>query len=924
MDTKIQQMRVILDFTKPLSIPLFDSVVQVVYGGTGPGQLLNAAVRVLEEYKSHPDAWGQADVILRESTEMAGKFVALQSLDETINKRWNVLPEDSRLGVRNFIIELIMDMSSSVEKLRASKMILEKINTTLVYILKKDWPERWPTFIQEIVDSAKFSDTLMHNNLAILRQLSEEIFDFSQGRMTRQQIKLRKEALNKEFPSVFSLINYVLSNKEDPHLINEALKCLLATLSWIPLGFMFETNLVAMLVQRFIPVSVTRNAACKCLTEIASLSEGLTSANKELYQQLLHGMSQQLQQIIPVPQTVSHTQVVASFHATTSDDGGNNEEFIQILAQFFTALFKNHLPELDVNPQNHAAILDIHFYLLGITNIDDKEMFKACIEYWMWISEFVFMSSQRVSLYGELFSEVRRMMIRRMARPEEVIIFEDENGEIKKEIMKSVDSIALYNTMREALVFLTHLDTKDTEAIMLDQLLFIRNHLSEFSPGILATLCWAIGSISGAMVQEDETKFLIIAIQELLYMCNRIQGRENKASVASDVMYVVGQYPRFLRVESHWSFLKVVIDKLFEFMHEKFEGVKDMAVETFLKIANSCKEDFVRPHANDPDIYVAQIVKDVDRNTRDLENKHMRVFYEAASMVINSAPRDFQEGLVAQLMRLPNQRWGNIMQTAHVNSSNLSVVDVMKDLNHILKLNVCTAASVGAGFKQQMFDIFADLMQLYALYSQLISSEVSTHGVAITRHMHVRQMRIVKKETLRLIEEYVKKSDDTQQVTNTVIPPLLNTVLSDYNKSVEQAKDAQVLSLCTILVQRFGNDIQQQIPQILDATLHVTLDMIGKNQSDFPEHRVNLFKFLRCLNSCCFSTFLSALQVSPSIMEAIVAALKHTDRTVEEIGLETLHEFLNSVARAPIAGDFYQVCCRFYLFFFFLFLSSEN
>lgn len=32
-------------------------------------------------------------------------------------------------------------------------------------------------------------------------------------------------------------------------------------------------------------------------------------------------------------------------------------------------------------------------------------------------------------------------------------------------------------------------------------------------------------------------------------------------------MYIVGQYPRFLR--AHWKFLKTVVNKLFEFMHGK-------------------------------------------------------------------------------------------------------------------------------------------------------------------------------------------------------------------------------------------------------------------------------------------------------------------------------------------------------------------
>jgi exportin-1 len=54
---------------------------------------------------------------------------------------------------------------------------------------------------------------------------------------------------------------------------------------------------------------------------------------------------------------------------------------------------------------------------------------------------------------------------------------------------------------------------------------------------------------------------------------------------------VVGQYPRFLR--AHWKFLKTVVNKLFEFMHETHPGVQDMACDTFLKIVQKCRRKFV-------------------------------------------------------------------------------------------------------------------------------------------------------------------------------------------------------------------------------------------------------------------------------------------------------------------------------------------
>src|SRR5579859_1438387 len=55
-----------------------------------------------------------------------------------------------------------------------------------------------------------------------------------------------------------------------------------------------------------------------------------------------------------------------------------------------------------------------------------------------------------------------------------------------------------------------------------------------------------------------------------------IRGKDNKAVVASNIMYVVGQYPRFLR--AHWKFLRTVVNKLFEFMHETHPGVQDMVM----------------------------------------------------------------------------------------------------------------------------------------------------------------------------------------------------------------------------------------------------------------------------------------------------------------------------------------------------------
>lgn len=53
---------------------------------------------------------------------------------------------------------------------------------------------------------------------------------------------------------------------------------------------------------------------------------------------------------------------------------------------------------------------------------------------------------------------------------QEVIVVEDDNGNIVRETMKDNDVLMQYKTMREVLVYLSHLNQLDTETLMLERL----------------------------------------------------------------------------------------------------------------------------------------------------------------------------------------------------------------------------------------------------------------------------------------------------------------------------------------------------------------------------------------------------------------------------------------------------------------------
>lgn len=260
------------------------------------------------------------------------------------------------------------------------------------------------------------------------------------------------------------------------------------------------------------------------------------------------------------------------------------------------------MTQLIENLPNRDYLLHGHYYLIRISQIDDREIFKICLDYWLKLVQELYEEMQQLPItdlnplmavgggmsgsgapnpsllnnyplrkhkYNEVLSNLRVVMIERMVRPEEVLIVENDEGEIVREFVKESDTVQLYKTIRECLVYLTHLDVVDTENIMTEKLARQVDG-TEWSWHNCNVLCWAIGSISLAMNEDTEKRFLVTVIKDLLGLTEMKRGKDNKAVVASNIMYIVGQYPRFLK--AHWKFLKTVVNKLFEFMHESHEG----------------------------------------------------------------------------------------------------------------------------------------------------------------------------------------------------------------------------------------------------------------------------------------------------------------------------------------------------------------
>ncbi|MBA0643605.1 hypothetical protein Goklo_027877 [Gossypium klotzschianum] len=367
------------------------------------------------------------------------------------------------------------------------------------------------------------------------------------------------------------------------------------------------------------------------------------------------------------------------------------------------------------------------------------------------------------------------------------------------------------------------------------------------------------------MMEEQENRFLVMVIRDLLNLCEITKGKDNKAVIASNIMYVVGQYPRFLR--AHWKFLKTVVNKLFEFMHETHPGVQDMACDTFLKIVQKCKRKFVIVQVGENEPFVSELLSALATTVADLEPHQIHSFYESVGHMIQaeSDPHKRDEYL-QRLMELPNQKWGEIIGQARQSVDFLKDQDVIRTVLNILQTNTSVASSLGTHFLSQISLIFLDMLNVYRMYSELISSSIAEGGPYASKTSYVKLLR-----------------------------------------NLPDARESEVLSLFATIINKYKVAMIDDVPRLFEAVFQCTLEMITKNFEDYPEHRLKFFSLLRAIATHCFAALirLSSQQLK-LVMDSIIWAFRHTERNIAETGLNLLLEMLKNFQASEFCNQFYR------------------
>ena len=150
--------------------------------------------------------------------------------------------------------------------------------------------------------------------------------------------------------------------------------------------------------------------------------------------------------------------------------------------------------------------------------------------------------------------------------------------------------------------------------------------------------------------------------------------------------------------------------------------------------------------------FIEELLNGLHETVKDLEMHQIYEFYEAVGILIHAEGDEHQQNkYIKMLMRPPNDTWAFVLQQVAGDPQVLEQQTVVQQLNNVLRTNIAACKTIGAAFRQQIEIIFRGLLQIYQHYSEIVSKTVAERGEVAARQSSVKQMRAVKRHTLKLL-----------------------------------------------------------------------------------------------------------------------------------------------------------------------------
>ncbi|ESO90188.1 hypothetical protein LOTGIDRAFT_192362 [Lottia gigantea] len=244
-----------------------------------------AAHQICEEFKDKSSSCIQVGMIIssKEYPPMIRHF-GLQALEHCIKFRWNDLTVHEKLFVKSNSLMLLDTGTKNI--IEEELHVKDAISRIIVELMKREWPQNWPTLMTELHDAAQHGETQTELVLMVFHRLVEDVVAFQNlpNQRRRDILQSLTAQLNQLFVFFLNILEtnstryrqlVSMGNKQESLAVNKVSQAVLMTLTgfvdWVPMSHIVENNgLLLQLLCLLLNESSLQLHSAECLLLIVS------------------------------------------------------------------------------------------------------------------------------------------------------------------------------------------------------------------------------------------------------------------------------------------------------------------------------------------------------------------------------------------------------------------------------------------------------------------------------------------------------------------------------------------------------------------------------------------------------------------------------------------------------------------------------
>jgi hypothetical protein len=202
----------------------------------------------------------------------------MQLILHAIKFKMNHFNEQTKLGLRIRLLNILLNAdNTSTWFLQGPSYLKNSLCLTLIEFLKREWPQNWPNFFNELFEISARSYDQKCLVFIVLKYIAEEFLDTDNINLPTQRRKDISQYLNANMEQVYTFLidnldyfyTHLLKNPADNEVISltdVCLDCFNCYINWLSFSYLFSRNFMLINVAfRFLTHEKLSVNAAKCL-----------------------------------------------------------------------------------------------------------------------------------------------------------------------------------------------------------------------------------------------------------------------------------------------------------------------------------------------------------------------------------------------------------------------------------------------------------------------------------------------------------------------------------------------------------------------------------------------------------------------------------------------------------------------------------